>query len=90
MGKKIYKNVTDFLEAKIDDDMVLMHIQTADYLGMNQIATRIWELLLDPLSVDELIQKLLEEYEVEEEQCRKDVENLLISMKERGLIRMEE
>jgi len=54
------------------------------------VATRIWELLEKELSFDELCKLLLEEYEVEEEQCRREVEEYLEEMVKMKLLRTVE
>lgn len=76
----------EILHSKIDDEMILMSIEADSYFGLDPIASRIWELLEQPLDLDELVEKLMEEYEVDAETCREDVQALLEDLQGRGLI----
>ena len=76
----------EILHSKIDEEVILMSIEADSYFGLDPIASRIWELLEQPLDLDELVEKLMEEYEVDAETCRQDVQALLEDMQGRGLI----
>lgn len=74
------------ISGQIDDDLVMMDITKGSYFSLNSVATRIWELLEKPLSLDSLCNELLNEYDVSPVQCRADVEEHLTKMQELGLI----
>jgi hypothetical protein len=50
------------------------------------VATRTWDFLEKPLTLDELCLTLMDEYEVGEDQCRSEVTELLTEMMKLGLI----
>lgn len=77
----------DVLSSKIDDEVIIMGLQTDKYYGLDPIAGRIWELLEQPRSFDELVSLLLEEYEVDETTCRRETMEFLREMAEKKLIR---
>jgi hypothetical protein len=58
---------------EMDGEIVMMSIENSEYYGLDPVASRIWELLEFPATIDELIGKLLLEYEVSRETCEKDV-----------------
>ncbi len=64
----------------------MMNVEKGKYFSLNPVATRIWDLLEKPLSADELCIRLTDEYDVDSEQCRKEVSELLDEMKKLGLI----
>lgn len=72
----------------LDGETVLMSIENGMYYGMNMVASRIWELVTESKSVKELYELLLQEYEVEEKQCEKEVFQLLSQLQEEGLIQV--
>ena len=75
------------LSSKIDEEIILMSIEADSYFGLDAIATHIWELLSkQPATTNELVQILMEEYEVDEETCRKDVQTFVDDMSLRKLI----
>ena len=43
------------------------------YLGLDAVATRVWELLESPQTLDELATTLQSEYEVDDATCRRDL-----------------
>lgn len=74
------------IAGQIDEEMVMVDIDKGNYFAFNAVATRIWELLETPRSMEELCGLLLEEYEVSLTQCRAEVERHLTKMEESSLI----
>jgi len=64
----------------------MMDMEKGKYFSLNPVATRIWDLLENPLSLDELCGLLMEEYEVEAEQCRTEVTEVIAEMVKLGLV----
>jgi PqqD family protein of HPr-rel-A system len=85
MQKKYTRN-NDTIQGRLNDELVMMDIEKGKYFSLNPVATRIWDLLEKPLTVDELCQSLTEEYEVEEAECHAEVQELLDEMMKMGLI----
>ena len=71
--KILRRNIEKYLEAKVDGEMVLMHLDTAAYFGMDKTTTHIWELLEDRMSLDQLVGKLTTLYDVDAETCKSDI-----------------
>jgi glycerol dehydrogenase-like iron-containing ADH family enzyme len=55
------------------------------YFELNDVGSRVWQLLQQPCSVRSIRDTLLEEYEVSNEQCEQDVLKLVNELIERGL-----
>ena len=68
----------------------MMDLEQGKYFSLNPVATRIWDLLEDPLTENQLCGLLLEEYEVDPEQCLQEVEELLAEMVKLRLVVPEE
>lgn len=81
-----YCRNTKTISGRLNDELVMMDIQKGKYFSLNPVATRIWDLLEKPLTLDELCALLMEEYEVEEEQCRREVAEVIEEMVRLGLI----
>ena len=71
---------------EIDGEAVMMNIQTGKYYGLDEIGSRIWELMEQKIQVKEIIEQLQKEYDVNEQQCKTDVLNLLNELKSNQLI----
>ena len=81
----------EVLSSKIDEEAILMSIEADSYFGLEPVGSRIWEILTKhPASVNELVFLLMQEYEVDEEICREDVQQFINDMSGRKLIRQIE
>lgn len=72
-----YSKNTQILDGELDDQQVMMHIDLGKYYGLNPVAKRIWDMLDQPKSFEEIVTSLLEQFEVSEEQCSREVELFL-------------
>ena len=85
MKKYIRSNET--ISGKLHDEQVMLDIEKGKYFSLNPVATRIWEILEQPKELTELCSKLMEEYDVEMEQCKKETNEHLKEMIKMGLIK---
>lgn len=84
MKRYIHREGT--ISGKLHDELVMMDIQKGKYFSLNPVAASIWDMLEKPLALEELCAMLTEEYEVEDEQCKEEVEGHLREMVKLGLI----
>ena len=77
----------DTISGQIDDELVMVDIEKGSYFSLNSVATRIWELLENPLTTDDLCELLVKEYDVSLTQCQAEVEEHFIKMQQLGLIK---
>ncbi len=75
------------VQSKIDDEVVMMDIESGFYFGLNSVASIIWELLKDAKTVDELADYLITEYDVSREQCLEETDILIKKMLDLKVIR---
>ncbi|MCU0458724.1 MAG: PqqD family peptide modification chaperone [Bacteroidales bacterium] len=78
------------ISGRLGDELVMMDIDQGKYFSLNPVATRIWDLLEKPLTIDELCLILMSEYNVEPERCRLDVNEYLSVMVRMGLVQNSE
>ena len=84
------KRNNEVFASEIDDEVVMMNIQSGKYFGMDAIGSRIWQLVEEKIQVKEIIAQLLEEYDVTEEQCHSDVLEFLNELYEQNLVQVTE
>ena len=77
----LIKRKDGLVEAQIDGETVMMDIESGNYYGLDLVATRIWQMIEQPQSVQNLCSQLLLEYEVSEQQCQQDVISFLNKMR---------
>jgi hypothetical protein len=84
------RSVESTVFAEIDDEAVLLNVETGVYFGLDSVGTRIWTLLGLEMDQEEICRELLEEYEVDPEQLRGDVAEFLDVLVAKGLARIAE
>lgn len=75
------------LSREVAGETVILDTAGGTYFGLDEVGTRIWELLRDGRTVGETETALLEQYEVEPAELRRDLERLVRELLEQGLLR---
>lgn len=76
----------EVLFQEVSGETVLLDLSSENYFGLDEIGTRIWELLNGGSSVGEVVDALLEEYDTDRKTLEGDVAELLENLAEAGLI----
>ena len=84
--KKYIRN-EETISGKLHDEQVVLDIEKSKYFSLNPVATRIWEILEQAFELDELIRLLMEEYDVELDQCTVETKAYLDEMVKLRLVR---
>ena len=69
--------------------MAILDLKAGVYYGLDAVGARIWSLIQEPRTVNEIRDILLEEYEVEPERCERDLLELLQRLADEGIIEVE-
>ena len=64
-------------DTDLDGEKVMMNLDKGEYFMMNEVGSRIWELISEPVNVKGIIDTLRSEYEVDEEICKDTVVEFL-------------
>jgi hypothetical protein len=76
----------DVLVSQLDGESVLLKLRSECYFGLDEMGTRIWELLKSSESVQSVYETLLTDYAVDPETLRLDLTELLDSLLQQGLV----
>lgn len=76
----------DYVYCNVEDEMVLLGMKDGIYYGLNQVGAFIWENIKEPKTIDQVRDAILVEYDVEKEECERDLFELLKEMTEKGLV----
>jgi len=82
----VYKRAVDLMEAELGDELVALDPNAGDCFGFNGVATSVWRQLQEPKTFDELRDSLLQEYDVDQQRCARELQELLDDFSARGLI----
>lgn len=76
---------SEHVETKMVGQTVMMSIARGKYFALDGTGQCIWECLAEPVSIGQIIERLLDQFEVDREQCETEVISFLNEMMENGL-----
>lgn len=74
------------LEQAVDDDLMVFNPASETYFTLNRSAREVWELADGTRSAAEITATLAERYEVDIDQIRDDIGEIISGFRETGLI----
>lgn len=74
------------LVSELGNEMVMMDVESGNYIGLNETGKVIWEMIEQPVKVDELIKQLTIKYDISYEECSKDTLEYLQKMDEQKIL----
>ena len=94
------KNIQDFksaiicrnpsaISSELDGEAVILDMESGKYHSLDSTGTKIWALLEDKISLDDVVLQLIGEYSVERQQCTTEVEEFINQMVDLGLVDAE-
>ena len=79
---------THVLVRLLDQESVLLNLETEKYFGLDETGTRMWQLVTTSPNIDKAYQELLAEYDVQPETLRQNLSELLGHLVEHGLLQI--
>ncbi|MBM6820081.1 lasso peptide biosynthesis PqqD family chaperone [Clostridium saudiense] len=73
-------------DTDLDGEKVMMNLDKGEYFMMNEVGSRIWEIINEPMNVKGIVDALRSEYEVDEETCKDTVIEFLGRLNNADLI----
>jgi hypothetical protein len=80
----------EIIYSDMDGETIMMSVEHGTYYGLDETATRIWGLLDQALSLDQLCEQLCSEYAVSEVDCLKETLTFLEEMAQHHVIQTSE
>ena len=78
------------VSCEVNGEIVILHFDSGNYFGLNEVGALVWKMIEQPRGVRELRDAILSEYEVDAEQCERELLDLLGELRERGLIEIRQ
>lgn len=75
-------------DTDLDGEKVMMNLDKGEYFMMNEVGSRIWEIINGTMNVKGIVDTLRSEYEVDEETCKDTVIEFLERLNNADLIRV--
>jgi len=70
----------------LDDESVLLDLASENYLGLDEVGTRIWQLIDDGETMRSVVATMLGEYDTNEDTLVGDLDKFLNDLQAQGLI----
>jgi hypothetical protein len=81
-----YRRTAATMSTEVGDDVVALQADRGFAFGMEEVTAAVWKLLEEPRDLDTIVARLMADYEVDEDECRADVDALLTRMTSEGLV----
>ena len=77
-----YTKNEEIIVNEIDDEIFMMDVESGNYFGLNVLGSEVWNLLDKYQTEDEIVEDLLESFEIDEKTCREQTQEFLKSLLE--------
>lgn len=88
LNQKITFAQTVFAQ-EVDGEMVLLDMESENYFGLDEVGTAIWQAIEAYGNLEEVLNALLEQYDVEAEVLEKDLSDFVENLQKSGLVEVE-
>jgi Coenzyme PQQ synthesis protein D (PqqD) len=82
----VVKQSGDQISCELNEETAILNMQSAQYFGLDEVGSVIWQELAEEKTVRELCSAVVDQFEVDEAQCRLDVIEFLDALIKAGLI----
>ena len=86
LGSLIVEATESQISQNLKGEEVVLHLDSGQYYGLNEIGTLVWNMVQTPKTVNEIKKGIFEKYEITEEVCEQDLLKLLQELMENDLI----
>lgn len=76
----------DVVFQEIEGESVLLHLEDARYFGLDDVGTRVWQLIVEHGDLNTVFEQMLNEYDVTPDRLRADIEKLARELADKGLL----
>ena len=79
----------DVVFRDLQGELVLLNLKSGVYFGLDPVGTRMWQRLHEHRSLHEVLAALLDEYDVAETRCERDLVGFVRALVENELVTLE-
>jgi hypothetical protein len=80
----------DQVSSDLGGEIAILDLKGETYYGLDAVGARIWSLIQEPRTVEEVRDILVSEYEVDPDRCKSDLTALLQRLADEGLIEVRD
>ena len=80
----------EVVSCDLDGEAAILDTKDGIYYGLDPVGAKIWNLIQKPILLEEVIQIILNEYEVDKNQCTNDIFELIEELLDNRLVKVDE
>jgi hypothetical protein len=80
----------DVIISKVEQEIVLLNLDSEQYYALDDIGARIWELLNENGETEAVVEQITAEYDVSDADFRQDLATLVMNLQTAGLVSIVE
>ena len=80
----------DVVFRDLEGELVLLNLATGVYFGLDPVGTRIWALIDEGRTVDDIVHVMTAEYEIDADACRADLACFLATLRDNALVDLDD
>lgn len=73
----------------LNGEIVMMDLEKGRYFSLNGVGSRIWEIIEEPIGINKIVDCLLEEYDVNRNECEENVLEFLDKLDDANIISVD-
>ena len=74
----------------LDGETAILDLKDGIYYGLDPVGAKIWNLIQKPIILKEIIKIILDEYDVNKDQCTNDIFELIEELLDNRLVKVDE
>ncbi len=79
----------DVVFREVSGESMILHLGTGIYFGLDQVGTRVWQLIVEHGALADVCAVMAEEFDAPAQKIREDVGVLLEQLVSKGLLRVD-
>lgn len=84
--KNLYSQSPGNIVSDMDGEKVMLSVSNGKYYNLGELGGEIWELMKEPITIQELVTTLQLQYNVDQTDCKEHVTDFLSQLLEQGLV----
>jgi hypothetical protein len=80
----------DILISQVGGESVILNLKSEHYFGLDEVGTAMWAAITGSDSIQTAYEKLLSEYDVDREQLKQDLADLIEKLVDHGLVEISD
>ena len=80
----------DVVSCDLDGEAAILNLKDGVYYGLDPVGAKIWNLIQKPMILNNVLQLIMEEYDVDKDTCKGDLLELVEELLDNGLVKINE